>query len=115
VKIEKLTDKECNHLHKCGACFFYYKDGHMVHECPNKPKKNQNEQSGKACTNQPKVQVIEVELDVEEKPPTYKATPSDIYMLICLMTKAKHNKLLEKLIDKRLGDDSETLKNDKDF
>jgi hypothetical protein len=115
AKLEKLTDKECKHLHKRGTCFFCWKDRHMAHECLNKPKKSQNDQTRKTCTSQPKARVIEIKSENEEKPPVYKATPLDVYMSIHSMSKAKCNKLLEKLTDEGLGDEGETPKEEQDF
>jgi hypothetical protein len=115
TKIEKLSDKEREQLCKRGACFFCHKDGHMAQECPDKPKKGQNNQVNNTCTKKPKACVVEVDSDTEEKPPAYKATPLDVYASIRSMSKAKRDKLLEKLIDKGSGNKGKSPKEGKDF
>jgi hypothetical protein len=85
----------------------------MACKCPDKPKKGQDRQTGKPCTNQPKAHVVEVKSKADEKLPAYKATPLDIYTMICLMLKAKQDKLLERLIDEGSGDEGKILTKDK--
>ena len=67
----------------------------MAHECPEKKRQKDNEKAGQlwACT------IKEEKSKKEDAPPTYKASVSDLHATIRAMTRAKQEKLLEKLIE----------------
>jgi hypothetical protein len=61
----------------------------MACECSDKPKKDQNRQAGKVCTNQLKAHVVKIQGEEEDKPPTYKNSVPNIFTTICAMMKEK--------------------------
>jgi hypothetical protein len=85
MKIEKLTNKERDRLHKHGTCFFCCKDGHMARECPDKKKTNQTS----STNGKTKAHTTEVSKEKEDVPPSYKLSVSNVHATICAMTREK--------------------------
>jgi len=72
--IHKVTnDKECEEYHKMGRCFECRKQGHLVHDCPNK--------KARACTTR----TVQIEDDnklvVSDSPPTTTSLAAQVACL----------------------------------